>query len=91
MNAVELLDQWYAQRCDGDWENHFGITISTTDNPGWLIKIDQTISNEQLSFYSGSIKKWNAQCIFRDEKIEVFAKTLPDCLSAAAHILENTQ
>jgi hypothetical protein len=89
MNAIELIDKWYAKRCNGDWENHFGITISTTDNPGWLIAIDQTISNEQLSSYSASIKKWNAECIFQDEKIKVFAKTLADRLAAAAHILEN--
>lgn len=33
------LQQWYEQQCDGEWEHHSGITITTLDNPGWLIRI----------------------------------------------------
>ena len=37
---VEWLQAWYNQRCDGDWEHTYGITIATIDNPGWSIDID---------------------------------------------------
>ncbi len=34
------LSRWQADRCDGEREHHHGITISSTDNPGWWVKID---------------------------------------------------
>lgn len=27
-------------QCDGDWEHHFGVSISTLDNPGWHVNIE---------------------------------------------------
>lgn len=33
------LQAWYATQCDGDWEHQHGITISTLDNPGWMVDI----------------------------------------------------
>jgi Immunity protein 53 len=39
-DAMPDLAQWYARHCDGEWEHHHGITIATTDNPGWWVKID---------------------------------------------------
>ena len=26
--------------CNGDWEHTYGITIETTDNPGWMLTIE---------------------------------------------------
>jgi hypothetical protein len=34
------LMQWYTRQCDGEWEHHRGISIESTDNPGWWVKID---------------------------------------------------
>jgi hypothetical protein len=31
---------WYAERCDGEWEHHYGVSISTIDNPGWRFEAD---------------------------------------------------
>jgi len=39
-NPFELLQSWYDQQCDGDWEHEFGIKIDTLDNPGWSVSID---------------------------------------------------
>src|SRR5687768_977742 len=39
-NLLPRLQRWYAAQCDGDWEHGFGITITTLDNPGWLMKVD---------------------------------------------------
>jgi hypothetical protein len=40
MSSLRSLEDWYASRCDGDWERSFGITIETLDNPGWAVRID---------------------------------------------------
>jgi hypothetical protein len=34
------LAHWYALQCNGDWEHSYGISIETTDNPGWRVLID---------------------------------------------------
>ena len=40
MTALERLQNWYKNHCDGDWEHSFQIKIETLDNPGWNLKID---------------------------------------------------
>jgi hypothetical protein len=39
-SVLMWLQQWYSERCDGEWEHSYGIEISTLDNPGWQIKVD---------------------------------------------------
>lgn len=34
------MQKWYASNCDGEWEEDYGITIETLDNPGWSVSID---------------------------------------------------
>jgi Immunity protein 53 len=33
------LKFWFAAHCDGEWEHSHGISITTTDNPGWWVKV----------------------------------------------------
>jgi Immunity protein 53 len=40
VDLLKQLQEWYASRCDGDWEHTYGISISTLDNPGWSLKVD---------------------------------------------------
>ena len=40
MDALEQLQEWYLAQCDEDWEESYGVTIETLDNPGWKLKID---------------------------------------------------
>ena len=40
MEALEFLQKWYAQQCNGDWEHQQGIQIESFDNPGWLVKVN---------------------------------------------------
>lgn len=37
---ISELENWLKKRCDGDWEHQGGISIESTDNPGWYIQID---------------------------------------------------
>ncbi len=41
-NELERLQKWYVNQCNEEWEHTFGITISTLDNPGWLLEVDLT-------------------------------------------------
>jgi hypothetical protein len=40
MDPFEWLERWYQEQCDGEWEHHYGVTIETLDNPGWLVQVD---------------------------------------------------
>jgi hypothetical protein len=37
---LTALAAWYAAQCNGDWEHRYGVSIQSTDNPGWWVKID---------------------------------------------------
>lgn len=37
---IEWLQNWYATKCNGDWEHQFGVSIDTIDNPSWTLSID---------------------------------------------------
>ncbi len=39
MDTIDL-EHWLKSRCNGDWEHQGGISIESTDNPGWYIKVD---------------------------------------------------
>lgn len=39
-DELRWLEQWYAARCDGEWEHAYGVTIETLDNPGWIVRVD---------------------------------------------------
>jgi hypothetical protein len=39
-NNLTWLTEWFAARCDGEWESDFGITIESVNNPGWMVRID---------------------------------------------------
>jgi Immunity protein 53 len=34
------LAHWYAQQCDGEWEDDFGVQLKTIETPGWELEID---------------------------------------------------
>jgi hypothetical protein len=50
-DALERLQNWYSQQCNGEWEHGWGIKIETLDNPGWTMEIDlknTTLENAQI-------------------------------------------
>ena len=38
--ALLILQNWFANNCNGDWEHEYGVKIETIDNPGWCVKIE---------------------------------------------------
>ena len=39
MSTLGRLQAWYFEQCDGEWEHASGISVESTDNPGWWVKI----------------------------------------------------
>lgn len=39
-DVLVLLQRWYSEQCDGDWEHSYGVRIDTLDNPGWILTVD---------------------------------------------------
>jgi len=37
--TLQQLQAWLAKQCNGEWEHDHGISIQSTDNPGWWLKI----------------------------------------------------
>jgi len=42
MTTLTDLSAWFQKQCNGDWEHTHGLTIRSTDNPGWWVTIDLT-------------------------------------------------
>lgn len=42
------IEKWFDSRCNGVWEHSKGISIASTDNPGWLVEID--VDEEMTAF-----------------------------------------
>jgi len=40
MDNLTWLTDWFAKRCDGEWESDFGVSIESVNNPGWMVRID---------------------------------------------------
>lgn len=41
-DLVKGIEAWFRAQCDGDWEHSYGLSIETTDNPGWYVEVDLT-------------------------------------------------
>ena len=41
-DLLSWLQEFFASRCDGNWEHQKGIKIETLDNPGWSVKVELT-------------------------------------------------
>jgi Immunity protein 53 len=39
---LDRICSWYHSQCNGQWEHGYGVSITTIDNPGWLVKIELT-------------------------------------------------
>ena len=42
MTDLADLARWYAAQCDGAWEHHHAVSLTSLDNPGWWLKVDLT-------------------------------------------------
>lgn len=38
-DALSWLQTWFADNCDGEWEKQCGVTLTTTEDPGWFLSL----------------------------------------------------
>ena len=60
---LKWLEEWYLNKCNGEWEHNYGITINTLDNPGRDISIDLIDTEVKLNdlkwqYFEKSEKDW---------------------------------
>ena len=47
---------------DGLWEHQNGLKLETTDNPGWLVTVDENIDEAKFNEVSAEVRKrWSAE------------------------------
>jgi hypothetical protein len=39
-DGLRALQAWFAAHCDGNWEQEYGVTIQTVEEPGWELRVD---------------------------------------------------
>ena len=89
--ALEAIEEYFESNCNGSWEHHAGISIESTDNPGWVITfIALQIENKDLhDIVESVLKSFDAQVQNDGKSLRVFAPKLSSCLSASGTILSH--
>jgi hypothetical protein len=39
-DTLKRLQDWFKSQCNGTWEHDSGVSIETTDNPGWWLRVN---------------------------------------------------
>lgn len=84
------IDAWFRSRCDGEWEQLPGVTLTTTDNPGWWLTFrGMSIPKEELAGITGEmLNVHDAQVTFDATCTRVYSPRLESCIKAAAMLSE---
>jgi hypothetical protein len=91
-SAISTLERWYKGHCDGTWEHHLGITIETTDNPGWVLTFKELrLAKDVLADVLGDLlRECDSQVGTDRTMVRVFAPSLQQVLVAAAVLAERS-
>ncbi len=93
-NSLEFLCTWYVSQCNGTWEHQHGITIETTDNPGWWVKISvpNILDKVQILDEKAESDPFAKKIYLADGVLNGFcgAMQLPDLLAKMRNYLENS-
>jgi len=86
--GISLLEKWYVDRCNGDWEHQWGVKIGTLDNPGWTLDIDlnQTKAENRALEHTKIERTENDWIVYWVEKKEFKAAMGPANLCEAIKI-----
>lgn len=89
--AVESIDCWFKKMADDEWEHHNGITIESSDNPGWILSIDLPESSSgQGSEIAEIIKnRPNVEGGLVEGKLRIYSSELSAVVETAGVILKD--
>lgn len=94
---IEIIDNFYKQHCNGEWEHLYGFTIETCDNPGWLLTItDLDIYNKSIQrIYSSIINKQYSVSVTHVHEpesityaVKIFGSSLENVIGSAADFIK---
>ena len=89
---LDVLDSWLKNKCNGIWEHQHGITLESTDNPGWWLFVHEQFEQNFFVKKKRLIKdKYHDQVEVTqvDGKINIYGRELKQVLGACAVLLEN--
>jgi hypothetical protein len=86
-DAVSAIDNWYLLQCTGSWEHKYGMTIETTDNPGWWLEMDVVFDEMKLEKTFLFMRNcWNVEVEYNEGNLSIFAQSLSDLLCSAGYL-----
>jgi len=88
LNPVEKIEDWFASRCNGAWEHQFGLTIESTDNPGWQASLDMRGDKFNLEACELRLIEMGVEITKDNGGVRVFTRTLAECLNAIAILID---
>lgn len=88
LSPVEKIEDWFASRCNGAWEHQFGLTIESTDNPGWQVSLDMQSDHFNLGACESRLIEMGAKIAKDNGGIRVFTRTLAECLNTIAILID---
>ncbi|WP_267426755.1 immunity 53 family protein [Methylobacterium sp. GC_Met_2] len=59
MDRIERLCAWYESQCKDEWQEEYGISITSLDNPGWRVTVDLTRTSLENAVFE-DIEKENS-------------------------------
>ena len=80
------IDRWVKSKLDGDWEHKYGISISSTDNPGWVATITSH-SFPVMTSLKAIEYKYSGEVIVQPNVIRIFALSLENLLKMISETL----
>jgi hypothetical protein len=91
--AITAIESWYNKKCDGTWEHNLGITLESTDNPGWLFTVsDLEMDNMTLSSLVGPLlRDYHAQVTSDGMSFRIFAPSLSECILACGILIAKAE
>jgi hypothetical protein len=73
VDAIQSLEKWFAENCNGEWEHGIGVKIETLDNPGWGVKIDLSgTPHEMKTFAPVEIERTERDWLYCNVEASVF-------------------
>ena len=87
--ALQLVEEWFKRKCDGNWEHQFGVTLESTDDPGWAVTLDMDMTPVDLDAVPGWREGAGSKVGVRmfDGKVRIWADSVFSCLNAAALLI----
>jgi Immunity protein 53 len=86
---LDIIDSCFKKMVNGEWEHHHGITIETTDNPGWIFKIDlhPELTKKSIMMYDLLKKSADIEGTIKDNCLFLYSNNLSLLVERASFII----